>query len=216
MREFTLLGYTDDQYYLMTIVISFLGFCLENLWLVMRKGYMDNRNMRLPFLIGYGAAVNAMYIVLGTPDSPSALLSALPGGAESNRSWYMAAVFLSVSAGEVVLGYGVRRLCGIDYWDYTSLPMHITRYTSVPTSICFTLIITLYMGYIYQPLMEYLGRLPAAAAGWGKVIVGLMVTDLIASFGKMRRTHELNERYRISLRGEDRQISVKYEILNKK
>ena len=42
---------------IMVAVISFLGFCLENLWLAATKGFIDNRNMHLPFLMGYGVFV---------------------------------------------------------------------------------------------------------------------------------------------------------------
>ena len=34
-------------------VVSFLGFVVENIWLAAIKGYMDNRGVRFPFLIGY-------------------------------------------------------------------------------------------------------------------------------------------------------------------
>lgn len=45
------------QILIMTALVSFLGWCLENLWLLFRKGYADNRNMTFPFLLGYGAAI---------------------------------------------------------------------------------------------------------------------------------------------------------------
>ena len=42
---------------IMIAIISFLGFLLENAWLAIRKGFIDNRNMFAPFLVGYGLAV---------------------------------------------------------------------------------------------------------------------------------------------------------------
>ena len=44
-------------------VVSFLGFVVENIWLAAIKGYMDNRGMRFPFLIGYGVAVLTIYMI---------------------------------------------------------------------------------------------------------------------------------------------------------
>ena len=52
---------------IMVAVISFLGFSLENLWLSLTKGFIDNRNMNAPFLMGYGLLVVGMYLLLGTP-----------------------------------------------------------------------------------------------------------------------------------------------------
>lgn len=46
-------------------------------------------------------------------------------------------IMVAVSVGEVLLGTIVERLCGIEYWNYASLPMHVTKYTSVPTSAGF-------------------------------------------------------------------------------
>ena len=54
---------------IMVAVISFLGFSLENLWLSLTKGFIDNRNMNAPFLMGYGLLVVGMYLLLGTPEN---------------------------------------------------------------------------------------------------------------------------------------------------
>ena len=55
----------QDVYVLgmMVALISFLGFLVENLWLALTKGYINNRNMNAPFLLGYGMLVVAMYFL---------------------------------------------------------------------------------------------------------------------------------------------------------
>ena len=88
--------------------------------------------MNLPFLLGYGIAVVGMYLVLGTPKKGHFLL-------------YYSLVFLFVSLGEIALGFTVEEFCGFYYWDYTNLPMHLTRYTSFFTSLGFSALITLFM-----------------------------------------------------------------------
>ena len=52
---------------LAAVVISFVGFAIENTWLLLTKGYMDNRNMTLPFLLGYGILMVDFYLMFGTP-----------------------------------------------------------------------------------------------------------------------------------------------------
>lgn len=37
---------------------------------IAEKGYMNNRNMNAPFLLGYGLVVLFLYFVLGTPANP--------------------------------------------------------------------------------------------------------------------------------------------------
>ena len=53
--------------FMLIAVVSFLGFVVENIWLWGTKGYIDNRNMCLPFLIGYGLAIVAIHALFGTP-----------------------------------------------------------------------------------------------------------------------------------------------------
>ena len=59
------MNYSLGAVFVMTAFISFLGFLLENIWLAARKGYIDNRNMNTPFMLGYGIAVMGFYFVLG-------------------------------------------------------------------------------------------------------------------------------------------------------
>jgi uncharacterized membrane protein len=132
--------YTFYEYVALVIIVSFLGFCLENIWLVVRKGQIDNRNMNFPFLIGYGMAILFIYFLLGVP--------------QKGQLWlFFLTAFLIVSVGEIILGFSVEKFCGIYYWDYSTLPLHVTRYTSFFTSIGFAAIITCFFYRFFTPLM---------------------------------------------------------------
>lgn len=52
---------------IMVIIIAFIGFCFEDLWMLFRYSVIDNRNMYLPFLLGYGLFVVLIYYLIGTP-----------------------------------------------------------------------------------------------------------------------------------------------------
>jgi len=65
---------------ILVLVIFFLGFVLENIWLACTKGYMDNRNMSLPFLLGYGLLVVGMYLLLGIPEQMKIFGRTIPKG----------------------------------------------------------------------------------------------------------------------------------------
>ena len=62
--------------------------------------------------------------------------------------------FFLVSIGEILLGFFVEKTGHFYYWNYSSIPLHFTKYTSVPTSLGFALIITLFMNYAYVPLLK--------------------------------------------------------------
>ena len=45
------LEYSVYDYMALVIVVSFLGFCLENIWMLFSSGVIDNRNMNFPVWI---------------------------------------------------------------------------------------------------------------------------------------------------------------------
>ena len=125
---------------LVIVVVSFLGFCVENVFISFSHGFVDNRNMVLPFLFGYGLSILAYYHLFGTPDNPLYFSKEFSFPCSNLATIYCFIVaFLGVSIGEIILGYLTEWSVGIIWWNYSAIPLHITRYTSVPTSFCFAL-----------------------------------------------------------------------------
>jgi uncharacterized membrane protein len=186
---------------IMAAVISFLGFVLENIWLAFTKGYVDNRNMTLPFLFGYGLFITSLYLAAGLPEDFALFL---PCSVKSKAARYIAYflfTFLIVSVGEIIVGKFTEWYFGFYYWNYEALPMHITRYTSVPTSTGFSLIITLFMDKCFLPVMYAVEKIPERASlVLALTFTGVLSADFILSFAKMHRTGELNDIWRIYLR----------------
>ena len=164
--------------FMMIALISFLGFVVENLWLAVTKGYMDNRNMVFPFLLGSGLAVFVIYLLFGTPEEMRIVGNAVVINSKTlSYGLYFGIVMVCISLGEIVLGTVVEKTCHFYWWDYSKLPLHITRYTSIPTSAGFTLIIVLFMGKVFIPIYEWF-------LSWNQMIlaivsVGLMITMVI-------------------------------------
>ena len=136
-------------------VVSFLGFVVENIWLAITKGYIDNRNMYAPFLVGYGMAILAIYFMFGTPGELTVFGKQTGLSRGRKKVLYFLLVMLCVSLGEIVLGKIVEYTCHIYWWDYSNVPLHITRYTSIPTSVLFSTMIVVFMEYIFMPLYNY-------------------------------------------------------------
>lgn len=171
--------YSVYDYIALVIVVSFLGFCLENIWMLCRKGQIDNRNMNFPFLIGYGIAILFIYFLLGVPE-------------KENLAFFFCACFFIVSLGEIALGYSVEKLCGFHYWDYTLLPLHFTRYTSLFTSLGFSAIITLFFYRYFTPLMNAVSSHDSYPSHVVLVsVLSVMVIDFLYSFGYMHANQSL-------------------------
>lgn len=180
---------------LMIAFVSFLGFVVENIWLAVTKGYIDNRNMNLPFLLGYGLALAAVYLAFGIP-SETPFFSFLPGRAR--LVFYFLLTSLCVSAGEIALGKTTERLCGIAYWNYSWIPLHITKYTSIPTSIGFGAMITLFMEHCFRPLMAAISRLDQQVLRVLALALMVMLTaDYLYCYGQMMKNRRFYEKWKM-------------------
>ena len=186
--EFTLQPkiYSFPELFAMAALVSLLGFMVENMWMLTRSGFIDNRNMNLPFLLGYGIAVVGMYLMIGTPR-------------KNHLLFYYILVFLFVSVGEIALGFLVEDFCGFYYWDYTNLPFHLTRYTSVLTSLGFSAIITSFMYFCYEPLMEFFHeRMTPRTRRICITLFVVMLLDMMYSFHMMREIGDINRAWKIT------------------
>lgn len=187
---------------IMAAVVSFLGFVVENVWLAITKGYIDNRNMNVPFLVGYGMLILVMYFILGTPKD----LLILKKSKRNMPKWasviiYFVLSFFVVSIAEIALGVIFEKVSGIKYWNYSMIPLHFTQYTSVPTSMGFALLITVFMGAIFTPLMELIMRMDPHLMKWLSIIlVVIMMADLIINFYEMITSHAFVKKWRIYLK----------------
>lgn len=191
-------------------VVSFLGFVVENVWLAITKGYIDNRNMCLPFLLGYGLAMFLIYIILGTPKKlwifgktifiQSKVLKFIV---------YFVGVMICVSLGEIILGTFVEKVCNFYWWDYSRLPMHITRYTSIPTSTMFSALIYIFMDEIFQPLYYYFQDWSFESLKKYALMLGLLMSvDFVYNSYKMYKMHGIVRRWKINIRKNNKSVQT--------
>jgi uncharacterized membrane protein len=189
----------------MIIIVSFLGFVVENVWLAFTKGYIDNRNMSLPFLLGYGVAIIGMYISLGTPQN-SKTLDRLPFlDTQIKRTvFYFLCAFTFVCIAEILLGTFVEKTCHIILWNYSRFTLHITKYTSIPTSNGFAFIITFFMDKCFTPIMDTLSQIECTVSQKVSLVVfGLMVFDFVINAIKMFKNQSLNPIWKVTFKRYD-------------
>lgn len=181
------------------IFVSFLGFAVENLWLSVTQGYMDNRNMCLPFLIGYGIAMLLILWLFGTPKRLCFGGKIILGKSKTvSRLIYFAGVMVCICIGEILLGTFVEKTCHFCWWDYTKIPLHITRYTSIPTSMMFSTGVTVFMDRCLEPIYNFF-------LTWGDrqlrntviVMTVFLTADFLYNARQMYRTQGMIQRWRI-------------------
>ena len=183
---------------IMIIIISFIGFCFEDLWMVFRYSLLDNRNMFLPFLFGYGLFIIVLYYVFGTPKK---IFNKYEFCKPINYIIYIIICFIGVSIGELSLGIIIEKIFNFNYWDYSSIPLHFTRYTSVPTSLGFSLIITFFMNYLYIPLQNKIKNISKRIPTFLVIIVFLaLIIDMSISYYNMVNNGGRNVTWMINLK----------------
>lgn len=184
-------------------VVSFLGFVVENVWLAATKGYMDNRNMFFPFLIGYGVAILLIYVIVGTPRKMWIFGKVIAAkNPIVRRILYLLAAMLCVCIGEIILGTMVEKLCHFSWWDYSRLPLHITKYTSIPTSTMFGLLISIFMECFFVPLYLFFKK-------WNDIILGVVAVSIslvmVCDYGyhayRMYKEHRTIRRWKVDTTG---------------
>lgn len=83
----------------------------------------------------------------------------------------------------------------------TGFPFNISKYTTIPTSIGFALILTLFMGYCARPVADIFTRINRdTALRFGIIITLVLFIDFAASFSYMHKNKKLNEKWRINLK----------------
>lgn len=180
-------------------VVSFIGFVVENVWLAATKGYMDNRNAFFPFLMGYGIAILLIHIIVGTPKKLWLFGKVLAiKSMVARKILFLVAAILCVCVGEIILGTLVEKFCHFSWWDYSRLPLHITKYTSIPTSIAFGLLISVFMEYCFEPLYWFFMEWKEPMLSfWAISITALMTWDFVYHGIKMYQQHGIVKRWRI-------------------
>ena len=184
---------------MMVAVMAFLGWTVENVFMALTCGCIDNRSMYLPFLLGYGIGVVAIYLLLGTPKELRVFGRPIVVDSKIKRIIiYMIEGIILVSVGEIVIGTVVEEVCGFEWWNYSSYPLHVTKYTSLPTSFLFATLITVFMNFCFVPIYNFFEK-------WnGKVLrvvsivlMVLMVADFLYAAYQMYETGWLLIRWRI-------------------
>lgn len=198
MNIFENMNYSAGAVMVMSSFVALLGFLVENLWLLARKKYIDNRNMHAPFLLGYGIAITGFYFIFGTPSNLRFFGEPCENKVSSQFAAYFLITFVLVSLGEIILGTVIEKTCGLEWWNYTSIPMHVTKYTSVPTSLCFSVLIVTFMDCFYEPIMNRLMEFdPKGLLIYGLIVTAVMLVDFIMSMWRMKTTGKLMTTWRL-------------------
>ena len=144
---------------------SVLGFMLEGIWCVFRKGRWENHSATVwgPFCIIYGIGTIVVYLLAGFLETKPPLLQffcyMLAGGLVE----YVASVFQELSFGSVS-------------WDYSSHVMNLGGRVSLKMSLIWGFLGLAFTHFMFQPLQSFF----AGISSTGNTVICVVLTGFMA------------------------------------
>lgn len=95
---------------------------------------------------------------------------------------YFAVIFVFILGGEIAVGTIYEEFAGVILWDYSNIPTHITRYTSIITTLLYGGGVYLLMAFAFKPMMRLIMKMGTKAATIVDCTLGIaIVLDFIAT-----------------------------------
>ena len=167
--------------YLFGIVVAFFAWMIENISCIFSIGQIDSRYHILPFISPYASIVLAFHIALRDPDEITFFGKRIFKGNGlkekilSNVIAFLVIAFC-VAGGELAVGNIYEHCFGVILWDYSAMPLHITRYTSVFTILGFGAAAYCLFRFVYKPFLAFLRRrVPFRLAKWICLTLGMAI-----------------------------------------
>ena len=152
--------YGISRYFLLTILLSFLGWSFEVLVMFVQTGRFYNQGfMTLPFCPIYGCSLMVTYFLLGTPNAPKGILKRVKGK-KGVGALYLIFAFCIPTIAELLVGAVFDRGLNLMLWSYENMPMNFQGYVSLPISLAWSGLIFIFMRYVFAPIKRAVGKIP--------------------------------------------------------
>ena len=176
------------------VLISFLGWCGETVYFVLRwDDFTDRGFLSLPLCTIYGCSILAIYLIVGTPTrarirqhyiraTQRSPVLRVPAYAGLYILYFIAAALIPTVA-EFVTALFFDKVFGIMLWNYSYSNFSLFGYVCLEMSVLWGVLITIAMGVIW-PLLERLVLLipPKAAKIVASAFLFLIAADFIFYF----------------------------------
>lgn len=135
-KRLTVFGVEYVYLAFMGILTAFCGWVAENLVRLVTHGVIDSRFHLFPFIPVYALIPFAAQIVVGDPDD-LCLFGKKIFKKKNTKNKILSNVlclcflYAAVFVGELVVGNGWEMIAGVQLWDYSGVPLHVTQYAGV-------------------------------------------------------------------------------------
>lgn len=159
-KRLSILGVECVYLYLIGMGFAMLGWIVENCYRIVTKGIIDCRFHLLPFIWSYSLIPFAFQLLLNDPDRIAIFGRRLFKDDNTKNKVVsnilcLTLICVAVFLGELVMGNIWDKLFDVRLWNYTSQPLHVTRYTGLISAVGFGVGAYLIFRFIYNPLLTF-------------------------------------------------------------
>ena len=156
--------YGVSRYFILTVLLSFLGWIFETAYMRIACGrWIDRGFLTLPLCIIYGCSLVGAYLLLGLPSGGGILIPKRFTGA-TRTFFYLFYAFLLPSLLEYAVGLFFDRKLGLRLWDYSYQTLQIGGYVSLRNSLVWAVGIYFFMRYAFPVFYRWVGGMQSAKA----------------------------------------------------
>ena len=146
--------------YLVFILVSFIGFIYETiLAVIIELENIDRGFLTLPLCPIYGFGVILTYLILDIPINIKLFKYRFNVNRRIKFYLYFLLSALFASILEIIVGYSFEYLFDKVLWEYSGMILSFNKYCSLFPSICWGIVITLFMHNIFPYLYNRIIRI---------------------------------------------------------
>lgn len=163
---------------LISYIAGFIGWVVENIACAVNLHYIDDRHQLFPVLAAYSFGIFILFFVLGTPDEMRIFSHKIKKRNNDllNNLFYFIIIFFLILVGEMSVGLFFEHVLGIVTWNYNHIPLHITQYTSIPTTFGFSIGVCILMKFIFPFFVNLFNRINVKKRKILSIVLGLLIS----------------------------------------
>lgn len=178
--------YGMARYFLLTMVLSFIGWAYESAFMFVQTGKWHNQGfMTMPFCPIYGCALMATFFIAGTPNALGGMLAKYKNG-RGRYALYLLTAFFIPTIAELLVGVFFDKAFSLRLWSYQGLPLSLGGYACVFISCAWAIMIFAFMKWLFPILKEWINRISlGVACGISVPLLLLTIADFCVNFARI-------------------------------
>ena len=195
-KRFTVMGVEFCYLYVIGIGFALLGWVAENTVRIITKGIIDCRFHLLPFISPYALVPFAFQLVLGDPDNIT-IFGHKVFKRETLKTKVLSNILCivlilgGVFLGELAIGNLWELLFGVQLWNYSAFPLHITQYAGLIPTLGYGGGAYLLFRFVYKPLLRAVRKMKYGVAKGICLSLGILILlDTLAMAIQIAILHE--------------------------